>query len=281
MGSGHGGVFPVKDFTGLHNASAARADHPPSIGGLAPGTVDFRADALFLDFDGTLAEIAPAPDLVHFSPETRHVIDALCKSFSGAVAVVTGRNISEIDGHMAPLKLPIAGLYGLVHRTAAGDIVDFPVVGKALARASAELKIMVEQHPGLLLEFKGQTIALHYRSRPDLGAACYEAVRNAVRDRPGLKMIEGKMVVEITPSGADKGRAVQDFLREQPFKGRRPIYAGDDVSDEDAFAVVNALGGITIKIGLGATAARYRANDISELSSWLTAVSHLPPSRTA
>jgi trehalose 6-phosphate phosphatase len=147
-----------------------------NIGELAAGTVNFGADALFLDFDGTLAEIAPAPDLVQFFPETRAVIDVLSKSFSGAVAIVTGRNISEIDGHLAPLKLPVAGLYGLVHRTAAGDIVDFPVVGKELARASAELKAMVEQHPGLLLELKGQTIALHYRSRPDLGTACYEAV---------------------------------------------------------------------------------------------------------
>jgi trehalose 6-phosphate phosphatase len=276
MGSGHGGAFPVKDFVALDSASSASADDPTNISGLAPGTVDFGADALFLDFDGTLAEIAPAPDLVHFFPETRQIIDALSKSFSGAVAIVTGRNISEIDGHMAPLKLPIAGLYGLVHRTAAGDIVDFPVVGKALARASAELKTMVEQHPGLLLELKGQTIALHYRSRPDLGAACYQAVSNAVRGRPGLKMIEGKMVVEITPSGADKGRAVQDFLGEQPFKGRRPIYAGDDVSDEDAFAVVNAIGGVAIKIGPGPTAARFRANDIGELLAWLTAVSHLP-----
>jgi trehalose 6-phosphate phosphatase len=169
----------------------------------------------------------------------------------------------------------------LVHRTAAGDIVDFPVVGRALARASAELKIMVEQHPGLLLELKGQTIALHYRSRPDLEAASYEAVKNAVRGRPGLKMIEGKMVVEITPSGADKGRAVRDFLREPPFTGRRPIYAGDDVSDEDAFAVVNALGGITIKIGPGPSAACYRADDIPELLTWLDAVSHLPSARTS
>jgi trehalose 6-phosphate phosphatase len=265
----------VKDIMALEDAPPAPAVPLISLSELAPATVNFETDALFLDFDGTLAEIAPAPDLVHFFPETRAIIGVLAKSFSGAVAIVTGRNISEIDGHMAPLKLPIAGLYGLVHRTAAGDIVDFPVVSKALARASAELKIMVEQHPGLLLELKGQTIALHYRSRPDLGASCYEAVTNAVQGRPGLKMIEGKMVVEITPSGADKGRAVQDFLRETPFIGRRPIYAGDDVSDEDAFTVVNALGGITIKIGPGSTAARYRANHISELLTWLTAVSHL------
>ncbi|MFM9850828.1 MAG: trehalose-phosphatase [Hyphomicrobiaceae bacterium] len=271
----------MNEFAALDTAPSSSAAPLRSISDLAPATVNFGGDALFLDFDGTLAEIAPAPDLVHFFPETRRIIDVLAKSFSGAVAIVTGRNISEIDGHMAPLKLPIAGLYGLVHRTAAGDIIDFPVVGRALARASAELKTMAEQHPGLLLELKGQTIALHYRSRPDLGAASYEAVKNAVRGRPGLKMIEGKMVVEITPRGVDKGRAVQDFLREPPFTGRRPIYAGDDVSDEDAFAVVNALGGITIKIGPGATAARYRADHIPELLTWLGAVSHLPSARTS
>lgn len=281
MGSRYGGAFPVKDIMTLEHAPPSKAASPMSIGELAAGTVNFGADALFLDFDGTLAEIAPAPDLVQFFPETREIIDVLSKSFSGAVAIVTGRNISEIDGHMAPLKLPVAGLYGLVHRTAAGDIVDFPVVGKELARASAELKAMVEQHPGLLLELKGQTIALHYRSRPDLGTACYEAVGTAVQGRPGLKMIEGKMVVEITPSSADKGRAVEDFLREPPFIGRRPIYAGDDVSDEDAFAVVNALGGIAIKIGPGPTAARYRADHITEFLAWMTAVSHLPATTEA
>ena len=271
----------MNEFAALETAPSSSAAPLQSISDLAPDIVNFGGDALFLDFDGTLAEIAPAPDLVQFFPATRHIVDVLTKSFSGAVAIVTGRNISEIDGHMAPLKLPIAGLYGLVHRTAAGDIVDFPVVGKALARASAELKTMVEQHPGLLLELKGQTIALHYRSRPDLGGACHAAVRSAIQGRPGLKMIEGKMVVEITPSGADKGRAVQYFLREPPFIGRRPIYAGDDVSDEDAFSVANALGGITIKIGPGPTVARYRARDIPELLTWLDAVSHLPSARTS
>lgn len=270
----------MNNFVALETAPSPAAALP-NIGELAPASVNFGSDALFLDFDGTLAEIAPAPDLVTFFPETRHILESLTGSFSGAVAIVTGRNISEIDGHLAPLKLPVAGLYGLVHRTAAGDIVDFPIAGKALARASAELKKMVEQHPGLLLELKGQTIALHYRSRPDLGAACHEAVRNAVRGRPGLKMIEGKMVVEITPSGAGKGRAVRDFLRESPFVGRRPIYAGDDVSDEDAFATVHALGGTAIKIGPGPTAAGYRADHIPQLLTWLDAVSHLPSARTA
>jgi trehalose 6-phosphate phosphatase len=268
----------VSKFVALETAPPPAAA-ALNIGELVPATVNFGSDALFLDFDGTLAEIAPAPDLVTFFPETRQILELLTAAFSGAVAIVTGRNISEIDGHMAPLKLPVAGLYGLVHRTAAGDIVDFPVVGKPLARASSELKQMVEQHPGLLLELKGQTVALHYRSRPDLGAACHEAVRNAVRNRPGLKMIEGKMVVEITPSGADKGRAVRDFLGEVPFTGRRPIYAGDDVSDEDAFAAVNALGGITIKIGPGPTAAGYRADHIPQLLTWLDAVSRLPSAR--
>jgi len=239
------------------------------LSGLSPATVNFARDALFLDFDGTLAEIAPAPDLVALFPETRAVLQVLVESFSGAVAIITGRQMSEIDRHLSPLQLPIAGLYGLVHRSASGEIVDMPTDGSSLGRASAELKTLVTANPGLLLELKGQTIALHYRTRPELAGRSLAAAEAAVQGRHDLKVIEGKMVVEIAPAGADKGRAVQDFLQEQPFVGRRPIYVGDDISDEAAFAAVNALDGLSIKVGNGSTKARYRASNSKGIRDWL------------
>lgn len=237
-----------------------------------PASIGFDRDALFLDFDGTLAEIAPAPDLVAFTPEARAILEMLMQRFSGAVAIVTGRNISEIDHHLAPLKLPVSGLYGLVHRAADGAISDLRPPGTLVAHAAAVLKNFVEQHPGLLLELKGQTIALHYRARPELGHASRAAARAALEGQQGLKSIDGKMVVEIAPAEADKGRAVLTFLDEPPFFGRRPVYIGDDISDEAAFKVALELEGLAIKIGRGRTAAQYRAIDNADVLQWLRAV---------
>lgn len=238
-----------------------------------PASISFDRDALFLDFDGTLAGIAPAPDQVAFTPEARVVVETLVQCFSGAVAIVTGRQVSEIDHHLAPLKLPVSALYGLVHRASDGAISDLRPPGTLVAHASGVLKHFVERHPGLLLELKGQTIALHYRARPELASACHAAAKAALKDQQGLKIMDGKMVVEIVPAEADKGRAVLTFLDEPPFFGRRPVYIGDDVSDEAAFAVAAELGGVTIKIGPGRTAARHRAANNADVLAWLRAVS--------
>ena len=242
----------------------------------SPSSIHFDRDALFLDFDGTLAEIAPAPDLVAFTPEARAVLATLAGRFSGAVAIVTGRKVSEIDHHLAPLKLPVSALYGLVHRASDGAISDLRPPGTLVAHASGVLKTFVERHPGLLLELKGQTIALHYRARPELAAACHAAAKGALKGQQGLKIINGKMVVEIVPAEADKGRAVLTFLDEPPFFRRRPVYIGDDVSDEAAFSVVEQLGGIAIKIGPGRTAARHRVANNGHALAWLRAVAATP-----
>ncbi len=267
----------MKEQSALKIPETMTAPLVSDLADLPVSTISFANDALFLDFDGTLADIAPAPDMVAFVPETRAMLEVLVHSFSGAVAIVTGRQMSEIDRHLDPLRLPIAGLYGLVHRSADGHILDRPAHTSSLPRVSAALKEVVNAHPGLLLELKGQTIALHYRARPDLAATCLAAARDALRDRPDLKLIPGKMVLEIAPAGADKGQAVHAFLSEAPFKGRRPVYVGDDISDEAAFAAVNALGGIAIKIGLGETAARYRAPSSKAILTWLKAVSERSP----
>jgi trehalose 6-phosphate phosphatase len=210
-------------------------------------------------------------------PQARDLLQSLVAAFSGAVAIVTGRRISEIDHYLAPLQLPVAGLYGLVRRSADSNIRDATADVASVARASAHLKAFAELHPELLLELKGQTIALHYRTRPELAAKVREAGRAALRGLRDLKLIEGKMVVEIAPSTADKGRAVGEFLDEAPFVGRRPIYCGDDISDEAAFNAVRARGGITVKIGTGPTCAQFRAHNIEELFAWFEAVCKIGP----
>ncbi|MGV1013520.1 MAG: trehalose-phosphatase [Methyloceanibacter sp.] len=216
--------------------------------------------AVFLDFDGTLVEIADRPELVEVEPRTRRLLEDLSARFGGAVAIVTGRPLEVIDAFLAPLKLPVAAEHGSVRRDATGRVHTEPSDPKAMDRVAARLAPLIEANPGLLLERKTSSVALHYRQRPDLAAACGSAVAEAAAGLPGLIVLPGKMVYELRPEGIDKGTAVSAFLDEAPFRGRLPVYAGDDLTDEHGFAVVNAAGGISIKIGEGVSAATYRTD---------------------
>ncbi len=214
--------------------------------------------AFFIDFDGTLVEIAPRPDLVEVEPRVRHLLEALRDSYAGAVAIVTGRPLDAVDAFLAPLRLPTAAEHGSVRRDVAGAVhVDRSGV-QAAAAAGAQLAPFAEANPGLVLERKQTSVSLHYRQRPELAEACAVAVGEVVSRTAGLKILEGKMVYELKPAGITKGMAVMAFLGEPPFHGRVPVFAGDDLTDEFAFAAVNQAGGVSIKIGEGDTAAQYR-----------------------
>lgn len=224
--------------------------------------------AFFIDFDGTLAAIAPRPDAVVVEPRVIQLLESLSERFGGAVAVVTGRPLEVIDGFLAPLKLPVAAEHGSIRRDASGEVhVDTRSV-EAVKGVADRLAPLVEANPGLLLERKQTSVALHYRQRPALAGTCKEAVEDAVAGLEGLIILSGKMIFEVRPKGLDKGTAVKTFLDEAPFKGRVPVYVGDDVTDEDAFAAINALGGITIKIDDGDTQAQYRTGR-QGLFAWL------------
>jgi trehalose 6-phosphate phosphatase len=223
----------------------------------------------FFDFDGTLVEIASRPDLVRVEPRVRDLLRALDDRFGGAVAVVTGRPLDAVDGFLAPLVLPTAAEHGSVRRDASGRMHADDSGAEAVEAAHRLLKPLADANPGLILERKSSSVALHYRQSPDLAAACAAAVEEVVAKNPNLVILPGKMVFELKPKGVDKGVAVRAFLEEAPFKGRTPIFAGDDVTDEHAFAVVNALGGITIKIDDGDTQAEYRT-DRDGLFDWIS-----------
>ena len=223
----------------------------------------------FFDFDGTLVEIASRPDLVRVEPRVRDLLRALDDRFGGAVAVVTGRPLDAVDGFLAPLVLPTAAEHGSLRRDASGRMHADDSGAEAVEAAHRLLKPLADANPGLILERKSSSVALHYRQSPDLAAACAAAVEEVVAKNPNLVILPGKMVFELKPKGVDKGVAVRAFLEEAPFKGRTPIFAGDDVTDEHAFAVVNALGGITIKIDDGDTQAEYRT-DRDGLFDWIS-----------
>jgi len=225
--------------------------------------------AFFIDFDGTLVDIAPRPELVEVEPGVIDLLDALDARFDHAVAVVTGRSLNVVDGFLAPLKLPAAAEHGSIRRDASGAVHEDVRAIHAIEVAASRLAPLVEANPGLLLERKQASVALHFRQRPELADACRAAVAEAVADADGIVVLPGKMIFELRPIGIDKGVAVSAFLDEAPFKGRVPIYIGDDVTDEHAFAVVNDMGGVSIKIDDGATQAHYRT-DRAGLFAWLS-----------
>jgi trehalose 6-phosphate phosphatase len=225
--------------------------------------------ALFLDFDGTLVAIANRPDDVRLDPQTREALAKLNELLAGALAIITGRDIAAVDRFLAPLRLSTAGVHGLMRRDAQGrtyaSVLD-PALPAAVERAVFPL---LAKHPGLLVERKHGALALHYRAHPELEQASIEAMENAAGELQQTEIMRGKMVVEVKATGGNKGAAIADFLNEKPFAGRRAVFAGDDETDEDAFALVNARGGISIKVGPGVTQATYRAAGTGEFLAWL------------
>lgn len=227
--------------------------------------------AFFFDFDGTLAEIATRPEAVRVVADVPVALQALSQRNDGAVAVISGRPIAEIDQHLSPAILPAAGVHGVEHRDGSGRLTHLPIPG--LRAAAAALRAWCVDHPGARLENKTGALALHYRGADALEAACLAAMADARDAVPTVPMVllHGKKVVELKPAAADKGRAVRVFMAESPFAGRRPWFFGDDVTDESAFETVQAMGGVGVKIGLGDTVAVHRLPDPQDMRDWLLA----------
>ncbi|ALU87442.1 trehalose-phosphatase [Herbaspirillum rubrisubalbicans] len=218
---------------------------------------DFAADALFLDFDGTLVELAPQPEEIVVPPELMTLLQHLQQASDGALAIVSGRPLDQLDFFLAPLRLPAAGVHGAERRTADGRILQQPVPDVHHLRE--RLLGLVESHPGLQLELKRGALALHYRHAAHLEQRCVETMMDALRHEPGFTLLHGKMVVEAKPH-INKGDALVAFLHEAPFRGRRPVFIGDDVTDEAGFAIAQseAFGGLGIKVGNGPSQALQR-----------------------
>jgi trehalose 6-phosphate phosphatase len=226
--------------------------------------------AYFLDVDGTLIAIADTPDAVHVDRALLRLLGQLYQECGGAVALISGRAIRDLEGHLGVPHLPVAGQHGLERRDAAGRVHARAAPAAARAGMVRELSALAARHPGLLLEDKGITLALHYRLAPGLASYVQRAVAQLVREAgAGLEVQRGKRVAEIKPAGFDKGSAVLEYLAEPPFLGRRPVYIGDDLNDEHAFAEVNRLGGISIRVGRGGSSARFRLPDVDAVRRWL------------
>jgi trehalose 6-phosphate phosphatase len=224
--------------------------------------------ALFLDFDGTLVALADTPEAIEVPPALVALLGDLHHLLGGALAVVSGRQIDSIDRYLAPLRLPAAGEHGVQRRDATGhmleqrapDLVDILETANELARV----------HEGLLVERKHAAIALHYRLAPQLEAVCRDAMTRAIDGQPQFELLHGKFVFEVKPAGVNKGVAIDAFLREAPFEGRIPVFAGDDTTDETGFAIVQPRGGVAIKVGSGPSLALHRLDSPRAVFEWLT-----------
>ena len=226
--------------------------------------------ALFLDFDGTLVEIADHPLAVDVHPDLVPVLTRTSAGLDGALAVVSGRSLKQIDHFLAPLRLPGAGLHGLERRLPNGFVLQDDSAHAAVEQARTLLQAFANSHDGVLLEDKGLTLALHYRNAPEHAEDCRTAAESAVAQTDGtLNLLPGKKVFELKPKGSDKGKVVQHLLDLPPFSGRRPVFVGDDVTDEAGFEVVNSLEGISVRVGDGDTTARYHADSVGQVLDWL------------
>ncbi|HKP28471.1 MAG TPA: trehalose-phosphatase [Gemmatimonadales bacterium] len=226
--------------------------------------------AYFLDIDGTLVALAGSPDRARLEPAFRHVLERVNRSTGGAVALISGRSIRDIDRLLGGLRFPAAGQHGLERRNSSGRTSRPRVATPGLGRARDRLCEAVERHPGLLLEDKGLSLALHYRQAPRLAGYAHRLIRSLVSGLgPAFCVQRGKRVVELRPAGRDKGIAMLEFMEEPPFRGRVPVFIGDDLTDEHAFATVNGLAGWSVKVGPGPSAARWRLRDVPAVQRWL------------
>lgn len=251
-------------------AERRRSEHNKLTGAVRTGAPAMRGAraAWFLDFDGTLVDLAETPDQVRVEAEVVDMVCELERASRGAVALISGRRIEDIDRHFAPLRLAAAGQHGAERRGAGGRLHRFAARG--IGTMHGILREWVERRPGLLLEDKGSTLAVHYRRAPELAGKLGAFMQELVARTHGRYCLQGgKMIFEIRPSGMHKGSAVLAFMRERPFKGRMPVFVGDDVSDESAFAAVLGLGGTAVKVGDGDTIAPWRLRSVSDVHAWI------------
>ena len=224
--------------------------------------------ALFLDFDGTLADLAQRPDSVVVPADLVPLLDQLHDRLHGALALVTGRAREDLEPMLKPWRWPAAFEHGALRQSTRGHFEQAPPLGLAAALQAA--RAVAAQHEGLLVEHKRTSMALHFRLAPALEALCVTTLASVIANDPELQLLRGKAVVEVKSTRVSKGKAIEAFMQEPPFAGRMPVFAGDDVTDEAGFEVVQGLGGAGIKVGDGVSCAHHRCASPEALRAWLS-----------
>lgn len=244
----------------MQTERAIEAVSPPLLAG---------REALFLDFDGTLTEIVARPELVYIEPALIGLIERTQRLLGGALAVISGRPLRQIDACLLPLQLPGAGQHGAELRVH-GNATPQRRVWPGVAAAAEDIRLQFGRDPALIVENKGAAVAVHYRAAPQRAEECQRFVCE-VAERHDLDVLIGKMVVEARPRGLHKGRAVETLMTRPLFRTRIPVFVGDDTTDEDGFCYVQSRGGYGIKVGAGDSAAKFRLDSVEAVHEWLAA----------
>src|SRR6266851_334438 len=227
--------------------------------------------AILLDIDGTLLDLAPTPREVWVPPGLARTLNGLLEKTAGALALVSGRSLNDIDLIFAPEQFPAVGGHGAEMRISADNesvATHAPPMDKELKR---RLAAIARLSPGILLEDKGYSLALHYRLAPHAEKAIYEAIALIRADLPNapIEVLPGKCVCEIKHSGFNKATGVLELMAHEPFRGRRPIFIGDDVTDESVFALMPDLGGLAFSVGGRATGVADHFDEPRDVREWL------------
>ncbi len=226
------------------------------------------ACALFLDVDGTLLDFAIHPDGVRLPTGALDVMERLSHRLEGALALVSGRPLSQLDRLFSPLRLPAAGLHGQEFRGLENPPAPCPT--DTLDALKREAGILARRYPGMIVEDKGSNLALHWRAAPESAASIHALAEAHLPGIDGYRMQPGDHVLELVPAGIDKGRALRLLLQEAPFRGRRPVFVGDDLTDEYGFDAANALGGWSVLVGERTSSqAIYALENPAAVHAWL------------
>lgn len=224
--------------------------------------------SLFLDLDGTLAPIVERPDAVAAEPRRNALLADLATRLDGRLAVISGRTLDDLDRILERRVVCVAAVHGLVRRDSEGRIATSPP-HPGLARAGQALAAFARDDPRLLIEDKALSLALHYRRAPERAREAIDLAEQ-VAATTGLSLQPGDMVMELRSPGAGKGDALGGFMAEPPFQGSRPVFVGDDLTDEDGFRAARDRGGFGVLVGPERrTAARYRIDGVSDTLAWL------------
>src|ERR1700737_3410144 len=227
--------------------------------------------AILLDIDGTLLDLAPTPREVWVPPGLSKTLNRLLMRTSGALALVSGRSLNDLNLIFAPEQFPAVGGHGAEMRVSTDSeavATHAPPMDKELKR---RLAAIAKLSPGILLEDKGYSLALHYRLAPHAEKAIYEAVALIRADLPNapIEVLPGKCVCEIKHSGFNKATGVRELMTHEPFKGRRPIFIGDDVTDEAVFGIMPDLGGLALSVGRRAPGVADHFDEPRDVREWL------------